>query len=110
MFMWNMAVKATDGWTCACVLMCACADNEDVRHTTLRELRLLRSLKHENIVEMREAFRRRGKLFLVFEFVDRVRLHLLSDCNGTDDGSSVVSKAFSINTRENTSLENLEKS
>ena len=43
-----------------------------MRQTTLRELRLLRSLKHENIVEMREAFRRRGKLCLVFEFVDRV--------------------------------------
>ena len=55
--------------------VCVCvwhADNEDVRHTTLRELRLLRSLKHENIVEMRDAFRRRGKLYLVFEFVDRV--------------------------------------
>jgi len=47
-------------------------DNDEVRRTTLRELRLLRSLKHENIVEMHEAFRRRGKLYLVFEFVDRV--------------------------------------
>jgi len=47
-------------------------DNEDVRHTTLRELRLLRTLKHENIVEMHDVFRRRGKLHLVFEFVDRV--------------------------------------
>jgi len=53
-------------------LGCVYVDNDNVRHTTLRELRLLRSLKHENIVEMREAFRRRGKLYLVFEFVDRV--------------------------------------
>jgi len=55
------------------VLICVCADNENVRQTTLREFRLLRTLKHENIVEMRDAFRRRGKLHLVFEFVDRVR-------------------------------------
>jgi len=56
--------------------MCVDVDNEGVRDTTLRELRLLRCLKHENIVEMRDAFRRRGKLYLVFEFVDRVRLPL----------------------------------
>ena len=61
----------TDALPVSCVCM-PCTDNDDVRHTTLRELRLLRSLKHENIVEMREAFRRRGKLYLVFEFVDRV--------------------------------------
>ena len=47
-------------------------DNEDVRRTTLRELKVLRTLKQENIVELREAFRRRGKLYLVFEYVERV--------------------------------------
>ena len=51
---------------------CVILDNEDVKRTTLRELRLLRMLKQENIVDMREAFRRRGKLYLVFEYVDRV--------------------------------------
>lgn len=39
----------------------------------MRELRMLRSLKQENIVELREAFKRRGKLYLVFEYVERVR-------------------------------------
>lgn len=33
---------------------------------------MLRSLKQENIVELREAFRRKGKLYLVFEYVERV--------------------------------------
>jgi len=69
------------------MMMCWCiADNESVRQTTLRELRLLRSLKHENIVEMREAFRRRGKLCLVFEFVDRVCpfYYTVSEKNNTD--------------------------
>ncbi|XP_071950234.1 uncharacterized protein [Antedon mediterranea] len=52
-------------------------DNEDVRRTTLRELKVLRQLKQENIVGLREAFRRRGKLYLVFEYVDRNMLELL---------------------------------
>jgi len=35
---------------------------------------MLKSLKQENIVELKEAFRRRGRLFLVFEYVDKVFL------------------------------------
>ncbi|XP_052280932.1 cyclin-dependent kinase-like 5 [Dreissena polymorpha] len=54
-------------------------ENEDVRRTTLRELKMLRSLKQENIVELREAFRRKGKLYLVFEYVERNMLELLED-------------------------------
>ena len=45
----------------------------------MRELRMLRSLKQENIVELREAFKRRGKLYLVFEYVERVRTFLRLD-------------------------------
>lgn len=47
-------------------------ENEDVKRTTLRELRMLKTLKHENVVDLREAFKRRGKLYLVFEYVDKV--------------------------------------
>lgn len=54
-------------------------DNDDVRRTTLRELKMLRQLKQENIVELREAFRRRGKLYLVFEYVDKNMLELLEE-------------------------------
>lgn len=49
-----------------------CAENEEVKETTLRELKMLRTLKQENIVELKEAFRRRGKLYLVFEYVEKV--------------------------------------
>lgn len=52
--------------------MCVCAENEEVKETTLRELKMLRTLKQENIVELKEAFRRRGKLYLVFEYVEKV--------------------------------------
>lgn len=48
-------------------------ENEEVKETTLRELKMLRTLKQDNIVELKEAFRRRGKLYLVFEYVERVR-------------------------------------
>lgn len=51
--------------------MCA-TENEEVKETTLRELKMLRTLKQENIVELKEAFRRRGKLYLVFEYVEKV--------------------------------------
>jgi serine/threonine protein kinase len=49
---------------------------------------MLRTLKQENIVELKEAFRRRGKLYLVFEYVEKVRprpplLHRLSDRRAT---------------------------
>ena len=56
---------------CVCEYICV-ADNADVKRTTLRELKVLRALKQENIVDLREAFRRRGKLYLVFEYVERV--------------------------------------
>ncbi|XP_038836043.1 cyclin-dependent kinase-like 5 isoform X2 [Salvelinus namaycush] len=40
---------------------------------------MLRTLKQENIVELKEAFRRRGKLYLVFEYVERNMLELLEE-------------------------------
>ncbi|ESO99963.1 hypothetical protein LOTGIDRAFT_213120 [Lottia gigantea] len=54
-------------------------ENDDVRRTTLRELKMLRTLKQENIVDLREAFRRKGKLYLVFEYMERNMLELLEE-------------------------------
>ncbi|XP_066928896.1 cyclin-dependent kinase-like 5 isoform X2 [Clytia hemisphaerica] len=48
-----------------------------MKRTTLRELKVLRMLKQENIVQLREAFRKRGKLYLVFEYVEKNMLELL---------------------------------
>lgn len=42
----------------------------DIRKTSLREVKVLRMLKHENIVVLKEAFRRKEKLYLVFEYMD----------------------------------------
>ncbi|XP_016423877.1 cyclin-dependent kinase-like 5 [Sinocyclocheilus rhinocerous] len=54
-------------------------ENEEVKETTMRELKMLRTLKQENIVELKEAFRQRGKLYLVFEYVEKNMLELLED-------------------------------
>ena len=45
-------------------------EDEQVRKTALREVRILKQLKHDNIVTLIEVFRRKGKLHLVFEFVE----------------------------------------
>ena len=55
-------------------------DDEIIRKTTIREVKILRMLKHDNIVQMKEAFRRKGKLYLVFEYVEKNLLELLEEC------------------------------
>ena len=57
-------------------------DDELVRKTTIREVRILRLLKHDNIVNLIEAFRRKGKLYLVFEYVENNVLEILDDGTG----------------------------
>jgi cyclin-dependent kinase-like len=54
-------------------------EDEVVRKTIVREVKVLRMLKHENVVQLKEAFRRQGKLYLVFEYVDRNLLEVLED-------------------------------
>ena len=54
-------------------------DDEVIRKTTLREVKILRSLKHENVVCLKEAFRRKAKLYLVFEYVEKNLLELLEE-------------------------------
>ena len=48
-------------------------DEENVRKTTLREVKILRMLRHPNIVSLKEAFRRKGKLYHLH---DRVQGHV----------------------------------
>ncbi|XP_039283104.1 cyclin-dependent kinase-like 1 isoform X2 [Nilaparvata lugens] len=48
-----------------------------IRKIALREIRLLKSLKHPNLVNLLEVFRRKRKLHLVFEFCDHTVLHEL---------------------------------
>jgi cyclin-dependent kinase-like len=52
-------------------------EDELVKKTMKRELRVLQLLQHDNIVEFKDAFKRKGNLFLVFEYVERNLLELL---------------------------------
>ncbi|KAI9338375.1 kinase-like domain-containing protein [Zopfochytrium polystomum] len=72
-------------------------DDLQIRKTALREVRMLKQLKHDNIVNLLEVFRRKGKLYLVFEHVDHTILedldkhpHGLSD----DRQNGVVRKCM----------------
>jgi cyclin-dependent kinase-like len=54
-------------------------DDEILRKTTLREVKILRMLRHNNIVSLKEAFRRKAKLYLVFEYVEKNLLEVLEE-------------------------------
>ena len=54
-------------------------EDDIVKKTMKRELRMLQILKHENVVEFKDAFKRKGNLFLVFEYVERNLLELLQE-------------------------------
>uniref|UniRef100_A0A8C1GQC8 Cyclin-dependent kinase-like 5 n=1 Tax=Cyprinus carpio TaxID=7962 RepID=A0A8C1GQC8_CYPCA len=71
-------------------------ENEEVKETTLRELKMLRTLKQDNIVELKEAFRRRGKLYLVFEYVEKNMLELLEELPNGAPPDKVRSYIFQL--------------
>lgn len=54
-------------------------DDESVRKTAVREVKILRMLRQSNIVHLHEAFRRQGKLYLVFEFMPKNLLQVLEE-------------------------------
>ena len=43
---------------------------EHTKKTTMREVKILKMVNHINIVEMKEAFRKKGIVYLVFEYVE----------------------------------------
>ncbi|KPA84962.1 putative mitogen-activated protein kinase [Leptomonas pyrrhocoris] len=58
-------------------------EDDHVRKTSKREVRMLQQLRHPNVVRLEEVFRREGKLHLVFEFIDKTILQVLE---GTSRG------------------------
>ena len=55
------------------------SEDEVVQKSMLRELKVLKKLKHDNIVTFRDCFRRKGKLYLVFEYVERNLLQVIEE-------------------------------
>ena len=54
-------------------------DDEAVRKTAVREVKILKMLRHASIVRLHEAFRRKGRLYLVFEYMPRNLLEVLEE-------------------------------
>ncbi|XP_005867964.1 PREDICTED: cyclin-dependent kinase-like 1 [Myotis brandtii] len=52
-------------------------DDPVIKKIALREIRMLKQLKHPNLVNLIEVFRRKRRLHLVFEYCDRTVLHEL---------------------------------
>ena len=46
-------------------------DDEGVPSTAIREIALLRELKHDNVVALKKVISHANKIFLVFEFLDQ---------------------------------------
>ncbi|PFH34810.1 hypothetical protein BESB_068430 [Besnoitia besnoiti] len=52
-------------------------ESTNVKRTIAREINALKNLRHENIVLLKEAFRWKGKLHLVFEYIQKNLLEIL---------------------------------
>ena len=60
-------------------------EDDLVKKTMKRELRMLQKLNHPNIVSFIEAFKRKGNLYLIFEYIPKNLLELLQEhFNGLD--------------------------
>lgn len=57
-------------------------EDEGIPSTTLREISVLRQLKHPNIVELSDVVQSEGRLYLVFEFVDKDLKKYFEACDG----------------------------
>lgn len=61
-------------------------DDQIIRKIAMREIRMLKQLKHHNLVNLLEVFRRKRKLHLVFEYCDHTVLNELEEHpNGVGD-------------------------
>ncbi|CAK6976837.1 G2-specific protein kinase nim-1-like isoform X1 [Scomber scombrus] len=58
-------------------------DDKTVKKIALREIKLLRQLRHDNLVNLLEVWKRRRRWYLVFEFVERT---LLDDLEQNPNG------------------------
>nr|CAD7428491.1 unnamed protein product [Timema monikensis] len=54
-------------------------EDQVVRKMALREIRMLKKLRHENLVNMIEVFRRKRRFYLVFEYLDHTVLDELEE-------------------------------
>ena len=67
------------------------SDKDDtMKKIYIREVKFLKMCDHENIVHLKDSFRRKEKLHLVFEYIDKTLLEVL-EANG-GKGLGVVAR------------------
>jgi len=71
-------------------------EDEAVRKTSLREVKCLRTIKHDNIIQLKEAFKKKGRLYLVFEFCDKNLLNLLEEFSGGLEPDMMKSNLYQL--------------
>ncbi|KAF0295570.1 Cyclin-dependent kinase-like 2 [Amphibalanus amphitrite] len=72
-------------------------EDAQVKKIAMREVRMLKRLRHENLVNLLEVFRRKRRLCLVFEFVESTALDLLeARSSGGLDPEAVRSYTFQL--------------
>lgn len=62
-------------------------EDKQVKKIAMREVKMLKMLRHDNLVNLLEVFKRKKKLYLVFEYVDRT---LLDDLENNEYGLEMV--------------------
>ncbi|XP_047241199.1 cyclin-dependent kinase-like 2 isoform X4 [Girardinichthys multiradiatus] len=73
------------------------SDNDKtVKKIALREIKLLRQLRHDNLVNLLEVWKRRRRWYLVFEFVDRTLLDELEQKSSGLDLNTCQQYLFQI--------------
>ncbi|TGZ75208.1 hypothetical protein CRM22_000518 [Opisthorchis felineus] len=74
---YGMVMKCKDRGTGQIVAIKKFIDTEDdklVKKIAAREIKMLKQLRHDNLVNLLDIFRRKRRLYLVFEFVDHTVL------------------------------------
>lgn len=62
---------------------------EGIPITALREMCILKHIKHENIVELYDIIQDIDKIYLIFEYVDQDLKMYLDECKGLKDISII---------------------
>ncbi|XP_066980329.1 LOW QUALITY PROTEIN: cyclin-dependent kinase-like 3 [Macrobrachium rosenbergii] len=71
-------------------------DDHTVKKIALREVRMLKKLRHENLVNLIEFFRRKRRLYLVFEYVDHTILDELESSETGLEESKARAHIFQV--------------
>ena len=66
-------------------------EDEGMPSTALREISLLKELQHPNIVSHKDVLQNDGRLYLIFEFLDKDLKRFLDSCDGPLDPMLVKS-------------------